>query len=208
MEPQEEMMDPFSNPSDAVDQVLPVLPVLPLQSPRYAEERLEKHCCRESVGSCINNPELLVDRASCHANDDLVHQVPLELKETGNELLLAPLETVGQAGHTVPTLPTLPTPMRNAWNGAAKSGEPTEGLMKVLNGRWFLQSNERPICDIWNLEIYFDPATSLKDTLHYLQLEEGTAVSLRMNGQLLLGEVSVDAQPRITWKHGEAWIKK
>lgn len=193
------------NPS--VDAVLP-LPLLPLQSLRCGEDLRQKKCCRESVGtdgSCTNPSELLVDRAP-YQNDDLVQQIPLGLKETGNELLLTPLETLG-SGHIVPMLPALPTPTRNARNGA-KSGAPSEGLVKVLNGKWFLQSNERPICDIWNLEIYFDPETSLKDTLHYLRIEEGSAVSLRMNGQLLSGEVSVDAQPRIRWKHGETWIKK
>mmetsp|Transcript_42992 Transcript_42992/g.68102 ORF Transcript_42992/g.68102 Transcript_42992/m.68102 type:complete len:192 (+) Transcript_42992:2-577(+) len=191
-------MEPV-DPSRSVDRVLPTLPLLPLQSLRCGEDSELKNCCRESVGT----GELLVDRASC--DGDMVQQVPLRLKETGDGLLLAPLET---GGHLVPMLPALPTPMRNARSTGANSGAPSEGLVKVLNGKWFLQSNERPLCDIWNLEIYFDPDTSLKDTLHFLRIEEGTAVSLRMNGQLLLGEVSVDAQPRISWKHGETWIKK
>ena len=145
-------------------------------------------CAPDRVG------ELRMAERFSQADEVEFSPVPVGVIHNGDDYALAPLEKAdGTALGAVK-----PAPVCQCDND----------VLVALNGRWFLESNDKAICDVWNSEVYFDPDTSLKDTLHYLRVEASTLVSLKMNGQTYLGDVTLDAQARIIWRHGEVWIRK
>mmetsp|Transcript_53970 Transcript_53970/g.125983 ORF Transcript_53970/g.125983 Transcript_53970/m.125983 type:complete len:133 (+) Transcript_53970:48-446(+) len=82
-------------------------------------------------------------------------------------------------------------------------------LLQALDGRWYLKGKKVSLlCDVWNAQVFFQPNSALKDTVHLLVQEGADIISLEMNGKTLIGTVSLEAQATITWEHGETWIKQ
>ena len=130
--------------------------------------------------------------AECEANAGLVPVDNVGVVQDGTDLLLVSL-TIGDKA-LKPAMPVLPS---------AKSS-----LLKSLEGRWFLQSNLKPMCEIWNAQVFFDPISKLRDTVHPIQEKGPDAVSFRLGGHTLTGRVSLEAQAAIKWDNGETWIKQ
>ncbi|CAE7258552.1 unnamed protein product [Symbiodinium natans] len=137
-------------------------------------------------------------------NDSTVSLFPVGVVQNGSSLALVPLDLVSDVAdvaddavtaHT--SMPVLPVPVL-----------PPSTLLKSLEGRWFLKSNLRPLCQVWNSQVFFDPDSALRDTVHFLAEEGPNLISLHMNGQTFYGRVSLEAQAAILWDHGESWIKQ
>ena len=144
--------------------------------------------CRRAMGSV---PTVPACRCCCENEEESnFNLVPVGVVETGGSLSLVPLDVVDDV---VPALQVLP-PSKST-------------LLKSLDGRWFLKSTLRPLCHVWNSEVFFDPQSQLRDTVHFLVEEGPNLVSLQMNGQCFIGDVSLEAQAAILWNNGETWIK-
>ena len=131
----------------------------------------------------------------CCGNEDdaTAALIPVGVVENGDTLSLVSLNLADDAitALAMPVLPTAPS-----------------ALMKSLEGQWFLKSNLKPLCQIWNSQVFFDPSSKLRDTVHFLIEEGPDVVSLSMGTQTFHGRVSLEAQAAIHWDHGETWIKQ
>ena len=166
---------------DLADDAVTAVPVLP-PAPSGGGQAMSK-----AMGSV----PVLAYQCCCEGEDAHVSLIPVGVVENGSSLSLVSLNLADDAVRAVPVLPPAPS-----------------SLLKSLEGRWYLKTNLKPLCQVWNSQVFFDPSSKLRDTLHFLNQEGPDVVSLQMGGQTFYGRVSLEAQAAILWDHGETWIKQ